>query len=149
MIDIDKIPSRINIGNQGEKNIAQVQFDVSVWDALYPGAEYSITYIRPGETSVSPELDGAVSHVEGVLTWAPSPAVMEVPGSGTVVIICTPVGKEKRSIRTFYHIVDGHGPAGEAPDPVADWITDANSTLNNLKSIRFTINENGELEVNI
>ena len=54
MIDINKIPSRINIGNQGEKNIAQVQFDVSAWDALYPGAEYSITYIRQGRTTRMP-----------------------------------------------------------------------------------------------
>ena len=39
----------------------------------------------------------------------------------------------------------GLPPAGPAPDAVADWIAEANTALNAIETLEFTINDNGEL----
>ena len=152
---IDDLPGCIEIGNQDEKGagITPVLFDVSVWAAVFPDADYSITYIRPGEISVSPELGSAVNKtVEGDVTtviWTPSNAVTNVAGHGSVILRCVSGGDEKRSAMTAYYVAPGHSASGEAPEPVADWIVEANETLDALKAVAFVINSNGELEVNI
>jgi len=57
---------------------------------------------------------------------------------------------EKRSAVVPVYIQASHPPVSvEAPDPVADWIADANRTLDALKVIEFSINEDGELEVSL
>lgn len=135
MLDIDNLPGCIEIGNQDEKGagISPVIFNVSAWEEVYTGFDYSITYIRPGETSVSPELGSAVSKAvaDGVttVTWAPSDAMLNIAGHGSVVVHCAKDGDEKRSAMTAYYVAPGHAAAGEAPDPVADWIEDATSKL--------------------
>ena len=135
MLDIDNLPGCIEIGNQDEKGagISPVIFNVSAWEEVYLGFDYSITYIRPGETSVSPELGSAVSKaaVDGVttVTWAPSDAVLNIAGHGSVIVHCAKDGDEKRSAMTAYYVAPGHGASGEPPGVVEDWIFDATAKL--------------------
>ena len=155
MLDIDNLPGCIEIGNQDEKGagISPVIFNVSAWEEVYTGFDYSITYIRPGETSVSPELGSAVSKAvaDGVttVTWAPSDAMLNIAGHGSVVVHCAKDGDEKRSAMTAYYVAPGHAAEGTAPTPVESWIDEANETLDALKAVAFSINSDGELEVNI
>ena len=133
MYTIDNLEAVIPLGQQGESGATSVTFDISAWVTLYPAGVYSLTYVRPGETTVYPEQAGAVATatVDDVttLTWTPSDAVLDVAGNGTVVIHCTEDDVEKRSAMTSYYVALGHAAAGEAPDPVADWIEDATSKL--------------------
>lgn len=129
MFLIDKLPARIYIGNEGEENVTQVQLDVSAWDALYPDAVYSITYVRPGETIVYPEVPSHVVHADGVLTWTPSESVLDISDYGTVVINCTKDDVKKKSAMTMFFVARSHPSSGAAPDPIADWISDATSKL--------------------
>lgn len=133
MYTIDNLEAVIPLGQQGESGATSVTFDISAWVTLYPAGVYSLTYVRPGETTVYPEQAGAVATatVDDVttLTWTPSDAVLDVAGNGTVVIHCTEDDVEKRSAMTSYYVALGHAAMGEAPDPVADWIEDATSKL--------------------
>lgn len=148
MNGINALPSYIMLGNQRDFGHT-IQFDLTAWDDLNAD-DWVITYMRPGESATYPVPDGDVSVADNVLTWAISEAVTAITGTGSVVIEAYRGGEMlKHSDRIMTIIGAGHEPAGEAPDPVADWITDANSTLNSLKSIRFTVNNDGELEVNI
>lgn len=133
MYTIDNLEAVIPLGQQGESGATSVTFDISAWVTLYPTGVYSLTYVRPGETTVYPEQAGAVATatVDDVttLTWTPSDAVLDVAGNGTVVIHCTEGDVEKRSAMTSYYVALGHAAMGEAPDPVADWVSDATQKL--------------------
>jgi len=133
MYTIDNLEAVIPLGQQGESGATSVTFDISAWVTLYPVGVYSLTYVRPGETTVYPEQAGAVATATvgdvTTLTWTPSDAVLDVAGNGTVVIHCTEGDVEKRSAMTSYYVALGHAAAGEAPGPVADWIEDATSKL--------------------
>jgi hypothetical protein len=148
MYDIQNPISYIPIGNRRDFGHT-VQFDLTAWAGLNAD-DWKITYTRPGEAATYPVPDGDVSVVDNVMTWTISEAVTALDGTGSVIIEAYRGGEMlKHSDRIMTIIGEGHEPAGEAPDPVADWITDANSALNSLKSIRFTVNNDGELEVNI
>lgn len=147
---IDKLPI-LDIGQQGEKNVTVLEFDVSVWDL--PDAVWSISYTRPDETAVYPAT--GVTYADGVLTWVASEAVTAKSGMGTVVIHREADGTEKRSAMTFMRIHPGHDAAGPPPGPMQDWINEAQGLIGNvgaalqtLESITFEINDDGELEVN-
>jgi hypothetical protein len=148
MYDIEKPISYIPLGNQRDFGHT-VQFDLTAWAGLNAN-DWKMTYMRPGEAATYPAPDGDVSVVDNVLTWTISEAVTAINGTGSVIIEAYRGGEMlKHSARIMTIIGEGHEPAGEAPDPVADWIADANRTLDALKVIEFCINEDGELEVNI
>ena len=125
MYTIDNLEAVIPLGQQGESGATSVTFDISAWVTLYPAGVYSLTYVRPGETTVYPEQAGAVATATvgdvTTLTWTPSDAVLDVAGNGTVVIHCTENDVEKRSAMTSYYVALGHAAAGEAPTPMTDW----------------------------
>lgn len=147
MYDINNPESYIPIGNRGDFGHT-VLFDLSAWDEL-EADDWKATYTRPGESVTYPVPDGDVSVADNVLTWTISEAVTAINGTGSVVIEAYRGGEMlKHSDRIMTIIGAGHEPAGEAPDPVADWIADANTTLNRIKSVEFTTNGK-YLEVNI
>lgn len=152
--EIDHLPVEITLGKQGERGANSILFDISAWKALYPtgAGEISsdiasdglrISYTRHGETAVYPELPGSLSietttDDDGaettILAWVPSAAVMDVAGHGTVVIHCTENGIEKRSAMTSTYVEAGHGSEGTAPEPMADWMADAQALLDELEA---------------
>ena len=82
------MPARIYIGNEGEENAAQVRFDVSAWDTLYPDAVYSITLRQTrAKQLVYPEVPSHVVHA--VLDVGRHESVLDISDYGTVVINCT------------------------------------------------------------
>ena len=132
MFLIDQLPARIYIGIRGEENVAQVQFDVSAWDTLYPEGTYHITYTLPGSDVVYPEVPSHVIHAAGVLTWLPTDAITDLKDYGTMVIHCLEGDVEKRSSLIQYYVSNSHPASGEAPTSVADWITEANTKIGEM-----------------
>ena len=132
MYNIDSLPGLIELGHLNEKGVCEIEFDVTDWLEAYPLGVLSITYIRPGETTVYPADGLSVGTVDDadILTWTVSNAVTAIAGSGSVVITLTEGDTiVKRSDKVQTIVTDGHAAAGEAPDPVADWIAGATSKL--------------------
>lgn len=154
MNKVEKMPGYIELGNLNEKGVCEIVLDVSAWLELYPTGQFSITYTRPGEDDVYPvaagDLSTATVGLVTTLTWTVSDAVTAIAGSGSMVVqlaVDTDIVKRSEKVQTV--IAPGHASAGDPPTPVSDWIEDANGTLDGLKAITFTLNSNGELEVNI
>lgn len=138
MYDIDELTAGtvLSLGNQGESGMADVEFDISAWETLYPGLAVAadpgisdglwLTYTRGGETAVYPEAAAAlaVATVDDVttLTWTPSEAVLDPAGNGTVVIHLTDGGDEKRSVMAGTYVTPGHGSSETPPEPLADYV---------------------------
>ena len=121
MYNIDSLPGLIELGHLNEKGVCEIEFDVTGWLTDYPAGVLSITYIRPGETTVYPA-DG-LSVDEGILTWTVSNAVTAIAGSGSVVIALTEgetIVKKSDKVQTI--VMDGHAAAGVAPEPLASYI---------------------------
>lgn len=123
VIKISELPQVLSLGNQSEQG-KSVQFDVSEWNTLYPGARYEITYIRPGETGSWPAT--GVTHSNGTLTWVVSRSVTLKAGQGSFVIHCYVNEDEKNSGEAWYFIGGGH-EIGETPDTVAEWLAETNA----------------------
>lgn len=131
MYDIEKPISYIPLGNQRDFGHT-VQFDLTAWADLNAD-DWKITYMRPGESATYPAPDGDVAVVDNVLTWTISEAVTAINGTGSVVIEAYRGGEMlKHSDRIMTIIGEGHEPAGEAPDPVADWIREADAKLDEV-----------------
>ena len=130
MHKINELPGYIELGNLNEKGVCEIAVDVSAWVALYPTGTFAITYIRPTESAVYPVAAYDIVVADGILTWTVSDTVTATAGSGSMVIQCAvgdTIVKKSPLIQTV--IGAGHEPAGEAPDPVADWVADATSKL--------------------
>ena len=125
---INAMPIYIPLGNQRDFGHT-IQFDLTAWADLNAD-DWKITYMRPGDSATYPVPDGDVSVADNVLTWTISEAVTAINGNGSVVIEAYRGGEMlKHSDRIMTIIGAGHEPAGEAPDPVADWIADATQKL--------------------
>jgi hypothetical protein len=128
MLNISAMPGYIPLGNQRDFGHT-IQFDLTAWADLNAD-NWVITYTRPGESATYPVPDGDVSVADNVLTWTISEAVTAINGAGSVVIEAYRGGEMLRhSDRIMTIIGEGHEPAGEAPEPVADWIEDATQKL--------------------
>jgi hypothetical protein len=128
MLNIGAMPGYIPLGNQRDFGHT-VQFDLTAWADLNAD-NWVITYTRPGESATYPVPGGDVSVADNVLTWTISEAVTAIGGAGSVVIEAYRGGEMlKHSDRIMTIIGEGHEPAGEAPEPVADWIEDATQKL--------------------
>ena len=128
MLNIGAMPGYIPLGNQRDFGHT-IQVDLTSWADLNAD-DWKITYTRPGESATYPVPDGDVSVADNVLTWTISEAVTAINGAGSVVIEAYRGGEMlKHSARIMTIIGAGHEPAGEAPDPVADWIEDATQKL--------------------
>ena len=127
MYDIDILPGLIELGHLNEKGVCEIEFDVTDWLTDYPAGVLSITYIRPGETTVYPVAAGdlAVSTADDadILTWTVSNVVTAIAGSGSIVITLTE-GETivKRSDKVQTIVTDGHAAAGDPPEPLASYI---------------------------
>ena len=128
MLNIGAMPGYIQLGNQRDFGHT-IQVDLTAWADLNAD-NWVITYTRPGESATYPVPGGDVSVADNVLTWTISEAVTAINGAGSVVIEAYRGGEMlKHSARIMTIIGEGHEPAGEAPDPVADWIEDATQKL--------------------
>jgi hypothetical protein len=128
MLNISAMPGYIPLGNQRDFGHT-IQVDLTAW-ADINADDWKITYTRPGESATYPVPDGDVSVADNVLTWTISEAVTAINGAGSVVIEAYRGGEMlKHSDRIMTIIGEGHEPAGEAPEPVEDWIADATQKL--------------------
>lgn len=135
----------LDIGIQGEDNARQVKFDISAWLAAWPGGTIEIQYKRPEDAGTYDALPSKFSVVDGILTWIIDINQTVYGGYGYAIITYRQGGVVRKSPRFNTLVKAGLPPAGPAPDTVADWIAEANTALNAIETLEFTINDNGEL----
>lgn len=49
MYEITRMPSYINLGNQGEAEVKTIEINIAPWQDLYPDADFGVSYVRPRE----------------------------------------------------------------------------------------------------
>lgn len=124
---IDDLPGYIDLGQLSEKGAKEIEFDVTEWVTEHPTGAFSISYIRPTETTVYPVAAGDISTATALgvttLTWAISDAVTAIAGAGSMVVqlaVADTVVKRSRLVQTI--VQAGHSAAGDPPEPLDDYI---------------------------
>jgi hypothetical protein len=123
MYSIEHLPPLIPLGKQGEHNVSRMEIDVSAWAAEYPGLACTLTFQPPGGTALFPA--SGVTRTGNTVTWRVPRAATAEAGMGTLVVRGCMEGLEVRSALARTLVSAGQCAAGEAPDAVADWITEA------------------------
>lgn len=136
MYKIEDLPNRLEFGNQGENLVTAVQIDCASWLADYPGATMAATIILPGYGDPAPlpiEMDGAI------MTIKVTRAMTQASGRGSINLRLLGAGdEEKRSAVVETFVKASHPPAeGAMPDPVQDWISEANTKLGEVDGWDF------------
>lgn len=132
--EIDKLPSTLAIGNQGENDVTIVEVDCSAWLSEFEGATMAATIMLPAQENPLPlvtMLNGNILSIP--ITWN----VSAMAGLASIVIkLLGANGEEKRSDIMYTYIKKGHPIAsGEVPVPVQDWVNQATLRLNELDDI--------------
>ena len=123
---INALPSSIPIGKQGENHATTVEIDVAAWVDEYPGLTVAISMTTPQDsTAASPFLVSGVTLSGDTLTWVVGNDATQYSGLGTIVVRGLLDGTEVRSTRTMVQIDIGHAAAGDAPEDIADYLTEA------------------------
>lgn len=121
----DKSTNRIPIGKQGENKATAVQFCVKTWLEMWPGATVALA-VQPPTGNAYPAI---VTTQDNITTWVITDADTAIPGIGKCELHVLLNDVVKKSITFMTYIAESFTAEGEAPDPVADWIEDAQAKL--------------------
>lgn len=124
----------LTLGFEGEQNHTQV---VIYWTALYeqyPSATATMV-IKPPTGDAYPKV---ITQDENRILWDVSAADTSIPGSGSYQLTFTDGDEIIKTFIGSYRVLNSITGSGEAPDPVTDWVNEANEVL---ASIPNTINE--------
>lgn len=121
----------ILIGLEGEQNSSQIIFDCSELLSDYPDATVSMA-IKPPQGNIYPK---AVEKVGNTVVWTISSSDCAIPGDGEYQLSFTDGTAIVKTFRGLFTVYDSLIGNGTAPDPVTDWIEDANAVLESLNEI--------------
>ena len=119
------------IGLEGEQNSSQIIFDCSELLGDYPDATVSMA-IKPPQGNIYPK---AVEKVGNTVVWTISSSDCAIPGNGEYQLSFTDGTAIVKTFRGLFTVYDSLIGNGTAPDPVQDWIEDANAVLESLNEI--------------
>ena len=119
------------IGFEGEQNHATVQFDCASVFAEYPEATVYMT-IEPPTGSIYPK---EVTRNGNIVEWVVSAGDCAYPGKGMYQITFTSGNVIVKSFVGNYVVRDSLIANGNPPDPVDEWIEQAEDLLNEFENI--------------
>lgn len=135
-LGIDAISTTpIRIGFEGENVHTQVTFFWTVLRSKYPDAVASLS-IKPPVGDIYPK---SVTQDGNKVVWDVTASDTANPGSGEYQLTFTD-GEE--IIKTYignFTVNDSIIGDGEAPDPIQDWVADANAVLGELSEISASV----------
>jgi len=135
-LGIDAISTTtIRIGFEGENVHTQVTFFWTVLRSKYPDAVASLS-IKPPVGDIYPK---SVTQDGNKVVWDVTASDTANPGSGEYQLTFTD-GEE--IIKTYignFTVNDSIIGDGEAPDPIQDWVADANAVLGELSDISASV----------
>ena len=135
-INLDKLASTvIGIGYEGEQNHTRVIIRCGAFFAKYPEANAGMA-VEPSAGGIYPV---ALDRDGGDLIWDVSPADLAPGGRGRLQLTFTDGIEEDaeiiKSVIGAYEIQASLEVTGEAPDPIQNWIDDANAVLEEFGKI--------------
>ena len=125
-LSVDGISSTpIILGFEGEQNHTEITFFWTILYSQYPDAVATLT-VKPPVGNPYPKV---ITQDENKVVWTVGASDMANPGNGEYQLTFTD-GEEiiKTYIGTF-NVMNSIIGSGEAPDPVQDWIEQANEKL--------------------
>lgn len=135
-IDLTKDVGVVEIGQQGENEAVEIQFDVSSWVESYGSGDVFIYHQREGDEA--PYLKLLSVDSDNVATWTVDDADTGVVGRGTAQLTYVVGDKVKKTIIFATLTNQSLGEAGEIPDPYEDLLATVRELLaetNTAKSI--------------
>ena len=117
--------ARLSIGYEGENEHTQVRIDCADVFAEYPNAVATMT-IQPPTGAAYPktvETDG------DTVVWNVTASDLAANGYGEIQLTFTENNVIVKSVVSSFNVTRSIIGSGTAPDPVADWIEDANEKL--------------------
>lgn len=131
-VDLRGITTQILfIGLEGEQNHTRIVFNVPEILGAYPDATVGMT-IKPPQGSIYPK---AVEKSGTTVVWDVSAADCGVVGDGEYQITFTDGNEIIKTFIGLYRVGDSLTANGSAPDPIDDWIEDANAVLGELNDL--------------
>lgn len=121
----DKSTNRIPVGKQGENNATAIEFCCKTWLEMWPGATLALA-VQPPTGDAYPAV---VERDGNICRWVITAADTAVPGIGKCELRVLDGEVVKKSVTFQTYIAESFTVDGEAPDPVADWIEDAQAKL--------------------
>lgn len=119
----------LELGRAGENAHTRVVFDVSGWLAQYPQAAISILCRRAGDESAYPVPASQLETADGTLYWTVSAADTGVEGSGQAELVAMQEGVIVKSAVYQTQTLPALTGGGDPPDPVADWLEEAEAAV--------------------
>ena len=126
--------ARLAIGYVGENEHTQVRIDCEEIFAEYPQAEATMV-IMPPAGSAYPK---AVTTDGTTVIWTVTDSDLAAEGEGELQLTFTENSVIVKSVVSRYRVTRSIIGSGEAPDPVQDWVDDANDLLADLEEKRDT-----------
>ena len=130
--NISNPPQDLWLGYQGEDNARTIEIDITELETEYPNVACSISFKRAGETSVTPLV---TTRIGNIIRWVIPLAITFKAGAGTIVVRGDKEGLIVKTQEIYTNITESHGAEGEAPDPVTDWLNEANSVLDEVADL--------------
>lgn len=131
-IDLTKDVGVVEIGQQGENEAVEIQFDVSSWVDSYGSGDVFIYHQREGDEA--PYLKLLSVDSDNVATWTVDDADTGVVGRGTAQLTYVVGNKVKKTIIFPTLTNQSLGEAGEVPDPYEDLLAAAREILSSTKA---------------
>ena len=132
LCDLNK--ARLAIGYVGENEHTQVRIDCAEIFAEYPQAEATMV-ILPPSGSAYPK---TVTTDGTTVIWTVTDSDLAAEGEGELQITFTENSVIVKSVVSRYRVTRSIIGSGDAPDPVQDWVDDANDLLADLEEKRDT-----------
>ena len=126
--------ARLAIGYVGENEHTQVRIDCEEIFAEYPQAEATMV-IMPPAGSAYPK---TVTTDGTTVIWTVTDSDLAAEGEGELQLTFTENSVIVKSVVSRYRVTRSIIGSGEAPDPVQDWVDDANDLLADLEEKRDT-----------
>ena len=128
----------ICLGRQEENNVTEVRIDISTPLEDFPGAWFGVQVERPDGLCYP-----AVCETDGdTLIWTITSADTAKSGKGKAqVVMYGAEGEKGRSKPTDTVIMTSIIPTDKTPDPVQNWMDDAQKLLEELKSYELPVEQ--------
>lgn len=135
-------PYIITLGRVGEYGVTKVVFDFSSWKEKYGEGNCKLLCIPPGSEDFYPVF---TEDTDDSIEWIVSAADTAHPGNGKVEIrYYVDDGIKKSVVINTEILASPFQSEGEAPDPIKEWVDEANEVLDeareSIEKIPETIN---------
>ena len=139
MYTITNLPKYILLGQQGEKNITSIEFDVAVWKTAYPTGTISISYTRPGETEADAYPPIGLTISENILTWLVDDVDTAKYGRGSLSLNVTTNNTIHKSSVITAIVIQNLNITGTPPVALTQWLLQSTTMLNTLSAAYDTM----------